>query len=850
MPVFERDEQLELLQFHLNSVKGGNGHCVLIDGEHGIGKTSLVEAFCELNRQEYKIYSGLCDALYTPRLLSPLYDIMWQAGATDHFSHNMPTHSVLFSACLDEIRKKQGQLIIVFEDIHWSDQGTLDFIKYFARRIAQIQCLFIITYSSDEVCAGDPITELFGQIPSNLLSRIQLGPLSEDAINKMAYKTAADSKNFYSISGGNPFYAKELVASGSSSVPENVKASIFAIYNKRDEQTRKLWDAISIIPGGLQQQFMSEYLGFYDPAFQASLDGKFLIVEDSTIRFRHEMYRRTIEMQVPPAERMQLHAKFLQVLLGSKKDGRELEQVVYHAQILDARETVEQFAPLAAARASSMGNHGAATEFFCIAIDCYRADDTHKLGILYEACAGECFRGAHVQEAIQYARQGLNMLRHDDVSADTAGVIHLLSLLYWFEGNGVEVARFSQQAVDALRPHTSSQLKIVAYATMAYVKRLAGRATEAHEFAATALAIAQQEKYPGNIAGSLAAIFLSGKDNRLLVGDPFADVQQMVETALISSCDRNDAIDDQTVKTRNAVPADYFSLDADEAGDFVCHEEAIFSIRQSHKLSWKAWTSLDQGNWTSAAAIVECLSKTAKLPVIHKVVSLLVLGTIKMRRGEEGVLDLLLEARLLAMKSMDVRRIVCCVAALLEYEWLTGNTIIGNQETDELSLLLLSSDDEVAKRKFAFWMAKAERGKHTQQSMGAASMWEKERFPFEYALALFEGPDDNKRKAIIMVIDMGATAVYDRLKREMRKSGVKSVPRGMRRITRSNPAFLTARQLDVLDLLKDGLQNKEIASKLFISAKTVDHHISSILFKLDVNSRTKAVNEAVRQQII
>jgi len=81
-------------------------------------------------------------------------------------------------------------------------------------------------------------------------------------------------------------------------------------------------------------------------------------------------------------------------------------------------------------------------------------------------------------------------------------------------------------------------------------------------------------------------------------------------------------------------------------------------------------------------------------------------------------------------------------------------------------------------------------------------------------------------------------------------SGIKSIPRGVRKTTQSNPAFLTGRELDVLQLLKADLQSKEIAAQLFISTKTVDHHISSILFKLDVKSRTKAVTEAVRQEIL
>ena len=84
----------------------------------------------------------------------------------------------------------------------------------------------------------------------------------------------------------------------------------------------------------------------------------------------------------------------------------------------------------------------------------------------------------------------------------------------------------------------------------------------------------------------------------------------------------------------------------------------------------------------------------------------------------------------------------------------------------------------------------------------------------------------------------------------MRAIGIKKIPRGLRESTKNNPSQLTNRELDVLQLLQKGDQNKEIAGQLFISPKTADHHISSILFKLDVNSRTKAVTEAVRLGIL
>jgi DNA-binding NarL/FixJ family response regulator len=138
----------------------------------------------------------------------------------------------------------------------------------------------------------------------------------------------------------------------------------------------------------------------------------------------------------------------------------------------------------------------------------------------------------------------------------------------------------------------------------------------------------------------------------------------------------------------------------------------------------------------------------------------------------------------------------------------------------------------------------------TGKALKAAAFWEKSGCPYEQALFMFEGKDDDKRKAIALVQDLNAICVYEKMKREMRDLGIKHIPRGLRKSTRSNVAFLTSREMDILQLLKEEMQNKEIAAQLYISAKTVDHHISSILFKLDAKSRYKAVAEATRIGIL
>jgi DNA-binding NarL/FixJ family response regulator len=77
-----------------------------------------------------------------------------------------------------------------------------------------------------------------------------------------------------------------------------------------------------------------------------------------------------------------------------------------------------------------------------------------------------------------------------------------------------------------------------------------------------------------------------------------------------------------------------------------------------------------------------------------------------------------------------------------------------------------------------------------------------------------------------------------------------AVPARRRSSTLTNPVGLTARQVEVLRLLDDGLTNAELAERLYLSVKTVDHHVSAILTKLDVTKRRDAVRRARELSII
>ena len=177
MDLLEREQFFVELEAILNQVATGSGRFVLVSGEAGIGKTSLVEQFAEAHKTQTRVLWGACDALFTPRALGPLYDIAYQTQGEllARLEEEAPRASI-FSAALEELENKQTPSITVIEDVHWADEATLDLLKFLGRRINRINSMLVATYRDDEVGADHPLRLVLGYLPH--LARLRLPPLS------------------------------------------------------------------------------------------------------------------------------------------------------------------------------------------------------------------------------------------------------------------------------------------------------------------------------------------------------------------------------------------------------------------------------------------------------------------------------------------------------------------------------------------------------------------------------------------------------------------------------------------------------------------------------------------------
>jgi DNA-binding CsgD family transcriptional regulator len=279
----------------------------------------------------------------------------------------------------------------------------------------------------------------------------------------------------------------------------------------------------------------------------------------------------------------------------------------------------------------------------------------------------------------------------------------------------------------------------------------------------------------------------------------------------------------------------------------------------SYCRAWLARIALEQGRWEDAARLAGLVDQAAfNRTGIGVLTGLSALGRVRVRRGDPGGLALLEEMVELG-RSHELQHGWNAVCGRAEYHWLAGQPAAGLDEVATAYRRALDTDSAWARGEVGFWMwrlgaidgppegaAEPFALQMSGASDEAAAAWRDIGCPYEEAMALADGPADARLEALDTFNALGARPMADRVRGQLRSAGVDHIPRGPTRTTRDNPAGLTSRQLEVLQLLADGLTNGEIADRLFVSKKTVEHHVSAVYMKLGVTSRSRAVREAER----
>ena len=121
--------------------------------------------------------------------------------------------SVIFTALFEKLTATTKPVLLIFEDVHWADEATIDLIKFLSRRIGKLRCLFVLTMRDNELDARHALKILFGQLSADTFTKVHLSALSRQAVEEMALaKGHSSGDKVFALTGGNPFYVTEVLS--------------------------------------------------------------------------------------------------------------------------------------------------------------------------------------------------------------------------------------------------------------------------------------------------------------------------------------------------------------------------------------------------------------------------------------------------------------------------------------------------------------------------------------------------------------------------------------------------------------------------------------------------------------
>ncbi|HKS69676.1 MAG TPA: AAA family ATPase, partial [Ktedonobacterales bacterium] len=490
--LLERDPFLASLARLLDEVAGGAGRCALVSGEAGIGKSSLVERFAEIHGESARFYWGRCEALFTPRPLGPLYDIARQLqGATRELLEQEAGPAVIFPAFLEALASGARPAVVVIEDVHWADEATLDLLKFLGRRVQQVPVLLIVTYRDDEIGPHHPLRFVLGDLPIRATWRMHLPPLSREAVAALAHSAHRAGSDLYSVTGGNPFFVTELLASDEAGVPETVRDAVLARGARLSPQGRAILDLVSVVPARTELWLIEAILPQSSSAVEECVYAGVLHPEPEAVAFRHELARQAAESALPPQRLSALHAEVLRALLERAGEASLVARLVHHAALAGDGAAVLRFAPNAARQAAQHGAHREAAKHYATALHYADALPRAQRAELLEGRAYECYLTGQLEDAVQARTEALTVWRELRERDNVGRNLRWLSRLCWFLGDKAAAERHASEAIAALEALPPGRELAMAYSNLAQLRMLEDNHADTVLWGTRALALAE-----------------------------------------------------------------------------------------------------------------------------------------------------------------------------------------------------------------------------------------------------------------------------------------------------------------------------------------------------------------------
>lgn len=844
MPLVERDDQLGVLDGLAEGLPSGS--VAVIGAEAGAGKTSLLSVFTDRLPRGVVHRSGRCDDLSTPASFAPLWDMAAALPGEVVDALRQGGRAGVLASITDALRSAPS--VLMLDDVQWADDATIDLIRYVGRRVTELPVVLCLAYRSDEVSRDHPLQRALGELTPQSV-RITIPALTLPGVAQLAGRDTSEVATVYARSGGNPFFVTELLSSDPSSTPDAVSDAVLARAAALPSSAWAVLEVAALAPQGVDHAMLPaigpEAEGDADLAVERGL----LQFRDARLRCRHDLVRAALAATVPPLRHRRVNAALAEWLAPRAATRADIAQVAAHAVAADDGPRAAVFSHAAAQHASGDGAHREAVRHATNALG-YRAhlapEQTRQA---LEIGARSGYFVHDMEFAFECARElwAADEAPAPAVAADRAWWCSRLAHFADRHDDAVRFAEAAEAAWEAAGDDTRSEYARWWLATLDSDRD--GIAASGRRALDLAHATGADEVAAHILVGAHAT---GGEQERLAL------IQEGVELAL--QCGSLE----QAARGYNNLVYLTTIWRHVEAADRWLDEGLTWTAEHDMDFWWdgmidtRAQLRLSQGRWEEslhdAALTIEGRVRSASMQLCARVAR----ASILLRRGDPAAQEAVVSAVEAGEGSVHERLIAAPVLA--EQAWIADDRIAAEALAAELAAAAGQSEislDPWLVGPVVFWLARLDRDlvgdsfgaglprpvaiEMTGDLAAAGQAWRDLGCPFEAAVVDASSDDRTlMRTSLDDLTRLGAVATVTALRRDALRRGMRAVPRGMRETTALDPDGLTPRQTEVLALLGERLTDAQIAGRLMISEKTAGHHVSAILARLGVGSRSEA----------
>jgi DNA-binding CsgD family transcriptional regulator/tetratricopeptide (TPR) repeat protein len=856
--LLERELQLAALTEYAGEARRGEGRLVLVSGEAGVGKSALLEEF-EHRKPDAAWAWGACDGLFTPRPLGPLLDIAGQLGGAlrDTIARGS-TREEIFQALLACLDRTGEPTALVFEDVHWADEATLDLLRFVGKRVRTRPVLLLVTYRDDAIVPGHPLRRCLAQLSTERSTRrVDVPRLTPAAVSVLAAGSGLPADELHHLTGGNAFFLAEVLRDGGSQLPASAREAVLGRVDALTRPARRALEVASLLGSRVDLDLLDAVAAPAPEAVDELVDSGLLVPDGTSLRFRHEITRRAVEDTLPPHRSAPLHGRILMLLRAQEVD--DDARLAYHAEGAADAAAAQAHATLAAQYAASLGSHREAAAQYERALRWAGAGDNRTRALLLDGLADEYGLLDRWEDALETREAALELWRDVGDELREGDGLRRLSTAYWRLCRGPESIASGDQAVELLEPHGDTEELARALAGTAAMAATAGEFESALDIAERALAMAEGLGLLDLVSDLLNTIGCVQQTTSL----PWQEsMERALAVALAAGADS--AVGRAYANLQaNAIAAMDFGLAEKVYAEGMEYCEAHDIPTYTNCLLGGQVVNLEAtGRFEEAMSLGLGRMATDDLSPVNRLSTRFTLGKILARRGDAGVWEHLDTALADGTALGEPQYLVPIHLARAETHWLEGDTRAAVASC-RLAAECADQVDPATRGQLNTWLVRlgleplavSMETPYAVQLSGdveaAVRCWDEVGAPYDAALTLLDSPDEEHwREAVARLDALDVESAARVARRKLREAGARGVPVGPRRTTREHPHGLTRREQEVLDQLAQDLTNDEIAEHLVISPKTVDHHVSAVLAKLGVANRRDAVHEARRLGLV